>query len=136
MVFLIDSNVLLDIIQDDPTWASWSEPALESALAKGAVGINQLIYSELSTLYASAAPLDRILEALTVSRIDLPWQAAHAAGQAFVQYRRRGGIRTSPLPDFYIGAHAFTSGLTLLTRDARRYRSYFPALKLIAPDHG
>lgn len=133
-MILVDSNVLLDIIQQDPVWAPWSTGALEKALMQEEVGINQLIYAELSILYDSAASLDRILDRLGIGRYDLPWEGAHKAGQAFIQYRRRGGSKSSPMPDFYIGAHAQVVGLSLLTRDARRYRTYFPEVTLITPE--
>lgn len=132
-VVLVDSNVLLDIVTADPDWLPWSQAALADALLAGAVAINQLVYAEVSIAYQQAAELDAVLTRLRIQRIDLPWEAAHLAGQAFLKYRREGGTRTSPLPDFYIGAHAQTAGLPLLTRDAKRYRTYFPKVSLIAP---
>lgn len=130
---LVDSNVLLDIVTADPEWLPWSQAALADALLAGAVAINQLVYAEVSIAYQQAAELDAVLTRLRIQRIDLPWEAAHLAGQAFLKYRRQGGTRTSPLPDFYIGAHAQTAGLPLLTRDAKRYRTYFPKASLITP---
>ena len=130
---LVDSNVLLDIVTADPDWLPWSQAALVDALLAGTVGINQLVYAEVSIAYQHAAELDGVLTRLRIQRIDLPWEAAHLAGQAFLKYRRQGGTRTSPLPDFYIGAHAQTAGLPLLTRDANRYRTYFPQALLITP---
>lgn len=130
---LVDSNVLLDIFTADPAWLSWSQPALADALLEGPVLINQLVYAEVSAAYANLAELDGVLSRLKIQRVNLPWEAAHVAGQMFVKYRRQGGARTSPLPDFYIGAHAQVAGLVLLTRDVNRYRSYFPEVKLIAP---
>ncbi len=97
----------------------------------GPVLINPIIYTEVSIAYTSAAELNRVLARLTIERHDLPWSAAYLAGQAFLQYRRQGGQKTAPLPDFYIGADAQVSGFTLITRDARRYRSYFPSLNLL-----
>lgn len=132
MVF-VDSNVLLDIVTADQTWSSWSQAALADALLAGPVVINQLVYAEVSIAYRQAAELDAVLTRLRIRRADLPWAAAHLAGQAFLKYRRQGGARTSSLPDFYIGAHAQTAGLQLLTRDTYRYRTYFPELALIAP---
>ncbi len=131
---LADSNVLLDIIKRDPQWLPWSKFALTRALLDGPVVINPLIYSELSIAYQTSAQLDQVLKTLDIGRVDLSWEAAHPAGQAFVQYRRRGGAKTSPLPDFYIGAHAEVAGFTLLTRDANRYRTYFQSVPLITPD--
>lgn len=132
-MILVDSNVLLDIFTADPEWLSWSQSALANALLKGPVMVNQLVYAEVSVAYKNLTELDGILSVLKIQRTELPWEAAHLAGQAFVKYRRKGGAKTSPLPDFYIGAHAQVEGLILLTRDARRYRSYFPKVKLIAP---
>lgn len=130
---LVDSNVLLDIFTADPKWLSWSQSALADALLAGPVVINQLVYAEVSVAYRQLAELDTILSRLKIQRADLPWEAAHLAGQVFLNYRRKDGNKTSPLPDFYIGAHAQTAGLTLLTRDASRYRTYFPQLTLITP---
>ena len=130
---LVDSNVLLDIFTADPDWLPWSQAALADALLAGPVVINQLVYAEVSVAYKNLAELDHALSRLKIQRADLPWDAAHLAGQTFIKYRRKGGAKTSPLPDFYIGAHAQWVHLTLLTRDARRYRSYFPKVKLIAP---
>ena len=130
---LVDSNVLLDIVTADPEWLPWSQAALADALLAGAVAINQLVYAEVSISYQQSAELDAVLTRLRIQRIDLPWEAAHLAGQAFLKYRRQGGTRTSPLPDFYIGAHAQTAGLPLLTRDAKRYRTYFPKVSLLTP---
>lgn len=130
---LLDSNVLLDIVTDDPEWRAWSESALADALLSGPVAINQLVYAEVSVAYKHVSELDNVISRLKIQRLDLPWDAAHLAGQAFLKYRRQGGAKTSPLPDFYIGAHAQSAGLCLLTRDASRYRTYFPKVKLIAP---
>jgi predicted nucleic acid-binding protein len=132
-LLLVDSNVLLDIFTADPDWLSWSQSALAEALLDGPVAINQLVYAEVSVAYKQLAELDAVLSRLKIQRADLPWHAAHLAGQAFLKYRRSGGARTSPLPDFYIGAHAQSAGLPLLTRDASRYRTYFPKVRLIAP---
>lgn len=132
-MILVDSNVLLDIVTADREWLTWSQAALADALVAGPVVINQLVYAEVSIAYRQASELDAVLARLRIRRADLPWEAAHLAGQAFLKYRRQGGSRTSPLPDFYIGAHAQVSGIRLLTRDAKRYRTYFPHVKLIAP---
>lgn len=130
---LVDSTVLLDIFTADPKWLSWSQSALADALLAGPVVINQLVYAEVSVAYRQLVELDTILSRLKIQRADLPWDAAHLAGQAFLDYRRKNGNKTSPLPDFYIGAHAQTAGFALLTRDAGRYRTYFPQLTLITP---
>ncbi|MDP2787877.1 MAG: type II toxin-antitoxin system VapC family toxin [Pseudomonadota bacterium] len=133
-MYLVDSNVLLDIVKAQEPFNEWSATALENALIDGPVLINPIIYAEISIAYASPADLDRVLARLTIGRHDVPWAAAFLAGQAFLQYRRQGGQKTAPLPDFYIGADAQISGFTLITRDARRYRSYFPALNLLTMD--
>lgn len=133
-MYLVDSNVLLDIVKQQEPFQRWSARALEDALLTGQVFINPLIYAEVSIAYATPEELDRVLARLGIARHDLPWSAAHLAGQAFVRYRRQGGAKTAPLPDFYIGADALVSGFTLITRDAKRYRGYFPDLALIAPD--
>jgi hypothetical protein len=132
-MILVDSNVLLDIATADPDWLPWSQAALADALLAGPVVINQLVYAEVSIAYRQAEEFDAVLARLRIRRADLPWEAAYLAGQAFLKYRRSGGTRTSPLPDFYIGAHAQTANWQLLTRDEKRYRSYFPQLSLIAP---
>ena len=130
---MVDTNVLLDIITDDATWRSWSEQAICDALDSGIVGVNPIIYAETSLAFADTDTLDRHLDTLMLARLPLPYGAAFRAGRAYIQYRRAGGTRSSPLPDFYIGAHAETEGLTLLTRDVGRYRTYFPSLVLITP---
>jgi predicted nucleic acid-binding protein len=130
---LVDANVLLDILTDDPKWRSWSEEKLLASIAVGQVAVNPIIYAELGAAYQTAAELDRAVSGWPIQRLPLPYEAAFPAAQAFLRYRREGGQRHSPLPDFYIGAHAQTQGFTLLTRDATRYRTYFPKLRLIAP---
>lgn len=130
---LVDSSVLLDIFTDDPIWKLWSVAALRDARAMGLVGINPLIYAEISLAFDSASELDRELDALLLERLQLPFEAGFDAGRAFLKYRRAGGARSSPMPDFYIGAHAALQGLNLLTRDPRRYRAYFPSVALISP---
>ena len=134
-MFLVDTNVLLDIFTDDPRWRSWSERAVGNALVAGAVAVNPIIYAETSLAFADAGSLDRHLNDLMVVRQQLPYGAAFRAGRAFLRYRRAGGTRSSPLPDFYIGAHAEADNLTLLTRDAGRYRSYFPSVTLVTPQN-
>lgn len=130
---LVDSNVLLDVITDDPEWAEWSAGQLEQVADDSILIINPIIYSEVSIGFAGIEELDAALPAESFRREPLPWEAAFLAGKCFLAYRRRGGPRRSPLPDFYIGAHAAIRGMTVLTRDARRYRTHFPKLDLIAP---
>lgn len=130
---LVDSNVILDVVTQDTEWAAWSTDALERAGEERPLVINPLVYAEVSIGFERIEELDDALPAHYLQREALPWEAAFLAGKAFVRYRRAGGIRTSPLPDFYIGAHAAIRNYTLLTRDARRYRTYFPRLELIAP---
>ena len=157
--YLIDTNVIIDAADSDSEWYAWSAAQLIRAANEGAVFItkplgaagdrqaagpegtdsregvrNPIIYAELAGYADSEQQMASILSDLLLERADLPWEAAFLAGRAFVAYRRAGGKRSAPLPDFYIGAHAQVTGLTLLTRDARRYRSYFPDLRLIAPD--
>ncbi|MCX6407624.1 MAG: type II toxin-antitoxin system VapC family toxin [Propionibacteriales bacterium] len=131
---LVDTNVLLDVATDDDTWAAWSTRALATALDRGSVVINPLVYAEVSVGFDRVEDLDRFLPADLYAREPLPYRAGFLAGKAFVAYRRRGGARRSPLPDFYIGAHAALSGYRLLTRDRARYASYFPQLVVDSPE--
>ena len=130
---LVDTNVLLDVLTKDARWFGWSSRALEEAGDRGRLLINPIIYAEVSVGFDRIEDLDAALPAPFFERTPLPWEAAFLAGKCFLRYRRRGGERTSPLPDFYIGAHAAVARITLLTRDASRYRAYFPKLDLIAP---
>jgi predicted nucleic acid-binding protein len=130
---LVDSNVILDVAYDDPHWRAWSEAALEQAAEQAALVINPIIYAEVSIGYAWVEHVEAVLPADRFRREALPHEAAFLAGKSFLAYRRRGGRRTSPLPDFFIGAHAAVRGYQLLTRDAMRYRTYFPTVPLIAP---
>lgn len=132
-VTLVDSCVLLDLMTDDPTWADWSEAALAKAQDEGEVVINPIVYAEVSVAYTAIEDLDAVLPAEDFAREPLPYEAGFLAGKAFLLYRKRGGQKTSPLPDFYIGAHAAVRGYRLLTRDSTRYRTYFPTLELICP---
>jgi predicted nucleic acid-binding protein len=132
-MILFDTNVLLDIATADPVWLPWSENEFRSAAAQGLIPINPIIYAELAPAFANAADLDRWLDPAVFQRLSLPYAAGWVAAQAFLKYRRSGGTKTSPLPDFYIGAHAEVEGHTLVTRDAARYRAYFPNVSLIAP---
>jgi predicted nucleic acid-binding protein len=130
---LVDSNVILDIATDDPTWGGWSATELELVANESVLVINPLIYAEVSVGFPSIEDLEDALPDDIYRREPLPYEAAFLAGKCFIDYRRRGGSRRSPLPDFYIGAHAAVSGFRLLTRDASRYRTYFPTLEIIAP---
>lgn len=132
-VTLVDSNVILDVLTEDRRWLEWSQTALARAADAGALAINPIIYAEVSIGFDRIEALDDVLRPSVFHRLPLPWEAGFLAGKCFAQYRRLGGSRRSPLPDFYIGAHAAVSGLTLLTRDPSRYRTYFPTLTLIAP---
>jgi len=130
---LVDSSVLLDVMAPSP-WRAWSEEHLAMAADAGQIGINQVVYAEVAVGFASAERLERTLQGVGLMRMGLPWAAAWRVAEAFRQYRRSGGSRTTPLPDFFIGAHAAVAGLTLLTRDPRRVRTYFHEVSLTAPD--
>ena len=133
MPTLVDSNVLLDVLTEDDEWLYWSSSSLGACAEHGRLVINPLVYAEVSIGFSAIEDLDDVLPAEYFVREALPWAAAFLAGKAFMHYRRRGGARSHPLPDFYIGAHAAIAGYTLLTRDARRYRTYYPKLRVIAP---
>ena len=133
MVTLVDSNVLLDIVTDDPVWSRWSSQSLERVLDEGGAVLNPLVYAEVSVGFERIEDLDAILPAQAFRREPLPFPAGFLAGKAFLSYRRQGGSKSSPLADFYIGAHAAVAGYRLLTRDARRYRTYFPGVALLSP---
>jgi predicted nucleic acid-binding protein len=130
---LVDSNVILDIASEDEEWMDWSASMLTEAAERGPIVINPIIYGEVSTRYDTIESVEAALPPEYYTRVPLPWEAAFLAAKAFRAYRRRGGAKKGTLPDFFIGAHAAVSGMTLLTRDARRYRVYFPKLRLIAP---
>jgi predicted nucleic acid-binding protein len=130
---LVDSNVLLDVLTEDEVWVDWSLEALAAAADAGPLFVNPVIYAEVSVRFTHVEHLDDALPPRDFRRLDLPWAAAFLAGKAFVAYRRRGGTRTSTLPDFFIGAHAAVAGLGLLTRDGSRYRTYFPTVAVTAP---
>ena len=131
---LIDSNVLIDILAGDPNWGPWSDEALIEALEVGAVLVNQIVFAEISPGFPTAEECEWALDVQGIERVPLPWPAAFLAGKAFVSYRRRGGPKSSPLPDFLIGAHAAVARFRLLTRDPARYRTYFPTVELITPE--
>ena len=131
---LADSNVLIDIVADDPDWARWSDEALIEALDRGPVFVDQIVFAEISIGYTTAEACRQALAVIGLELIPVPWPAAFLAGRAFAAYKQRGGTKLAPLPDFFIGAHAAVAGLRLLTRDASRYRTYFPTVELIAPE--
>lgn len=130
---LVDSNVLLDILDEDDAWADWSASMVAQAAERGVVVVNPIIYAEVCFGYDTIEAVEAALPPEYYRREPLPWAAGFLASRAYVAYRRRGGTRRSPLPDFYIGAHAALAGHTLLTRDPGRYRAYFPRLRIIAP---
>jgi predicted nucleic acid-binding protein len=130
---LVDSNVLLDVSTNNPVWGDWSARALAEVAEHATLIINPVIYAEVSIGYTAIEALDAALPATLYRREPLPWEASFLAGKSFLLYRRRGGLRTSPLPDFYIGAHAAIGRLALLTRDAAHYRSYLPKVWLLVP---
>jgi predicted nucleic acid-binding protein len=130
---LVDSNVILDVFTSDPEWMGWSESVLERHAETSVLVVNPIVYAEIAAGFERREDLDAALPVDRFRRDPLPWDAAYLAGQCFVKYRRSGGQKRSPLPDFYIGAHAAVSGMALITRDASRYRTYFPGLALIAP---
>lgn len=132
-MILVDTNVLLDVVTDDPVWGDWSERQLEAAAARDRLAVNAVVYAELAIGFARIEEVDAVLATAGIAMADLPRPALFLAGKAFQTYRRRGGRRTGVLPDFFIGAHAAVAGVPLLTRDVGRYRNYFPTLNLIAP---
>jgi predicted nucleic acid-binding protein len=133
-VTLVDSSVLLDIFTRDPKWWQWSLMRLEEAALRGPLLINDVIYAETSVRFRGIEDFDAALEKAGVTFAPIPRAALFLAGKAFTQYRKTGGVRAGVLPDFFIGAHATAGSLPLLTRDARRYRNYFPRAVLVAPD--
>jgi predicted nucleic acid-binding protein len=130
---LVDSNVLLDIATNDPIWSAWSGATLERLGNEAILVINPLVYAEVSIGFSTIEALEAALPTELFRREHLPYPAAFLAGKCFLEYRRGGGTKRSPLPDFYIGAHAAVAGYRLMTRDDARYRTYFPRLELIAP---
>jgi predicted nucleic acid-binding protein len=132
-VVLVDSNVILDVLTEDARWLAWSAEALAQAAERDVLVINPIIYAEVSVRFERIEELEEALPATFFRREALPWEAGFLAGKCFLAYRRRGGPRRSPLPDFYVGAHAAVRAMPLLTRDAARYQTYFPTLSLIAP---
>lgn len=132
-MLLVDTNVLLDVLEDDPAWADWSVRQLRAQAQVHELFINPVIYSELSLAFDSVKAVDEAIEGMGLGLHELPRPALFLAGRAFVKYRREGGTKTNVLPDFFIGAHAAVLSCGILTRDGRRYRSYFPRVSLVAP---
>jgi predicted nucleic acid-binding protein len=133
-LILVDTNVLVDIVSDDPIWAEWSQRHLVIAAAQDELAINDIIYAELSVRYAAIEELDAMIRDAGLVSAVIPRPALFLAGKAFQRYRFAGGIKTGVLPDFFIGAHAVIADSMLITRDAARYRTYFPGIMLIAPN--
>ena len=133
-MILVDTNVLLDLVTDDPIWAPWSVDRLEAAALEGPLLINDVVYAELAVRYAKIERLDEFVAAAGLIQAPIPKAALFLAGKAFTAYRKSGGSRTGVLRDFFIGAHAAVGGFPVLTRDSGRYRSYFPKLTLITPE--
>ncbi len=133
MDILVDSNILLDIITEDKKWFLWSSETLARYSEKNALAINPIIYAEVSIGFKRIEEVEEVLSRDFFRRLPLPWEAAFLAGKCFHSYRKKGGKRRSPLPDFYIGAHAAIAGMDLMTRDQARYQTYFPKLKIISP---
>jgi predicted nucleic acid-binding protein len=130
---MVDSNVLLDVMTEDPAWCEWSSESLSRAAESSRLVINPIVFAEVSVRFSRIEQLDAVLPRDLYEREAIPFEAAFLAGKSFVSYRKRGGTKRSPLPDFFIGAHASVAGYRLMTRDAARYRTYFPRLALIAP---
>ncbi len=130
---LVDTNILVDVLENDPDWADWSVAQLQAQSKVHRLVINPIIYSELSLTFSSAEELDQVLDGMKLPVLEMPKPALFLAGKAFVQYRRSGGAKNNVLGDFFIGAHAAVSDLPLLTRDTRHYKNYFPSVKLVTP---
>jgi len=134
MVAMVDTNVLIDVAMRDPQWAAWSRRVIAETALDHRLVVNQIVYAEFSLRYELPEDLDAALDDAIFVRENLPWDAAFLAGRAFLAYRRRGGQRERPLPDFFIGAHAAVRGHSIITRDPDGFRSYFPGLDLITPE--
>ncbi len=132
-MLLVDTNVLVDVLQNDPQWADWSIAQLRAQAQLHALAINPVIYAELSMSFSTFEALDRVVATMELAMHEVPRPALFLAGKAYLQYRRRAGGKAQVLPDFFIGAHAALEGWPLLTRDASRFRTYFPSLEVIAP---
>ena len=132
-MLLVDTNVLVDVLQDDPQWADWSIGQLRAQAQIQELVINPVVYAEMSLSFTTLEALDAVVAKMELTLQEIPRPALFLAGKAFAQYRRRGGGKAQVLPDFFIGAHAAVQGWTLLTRDASRFRTYFPSLRVLAP---
>ena len=132
-MLLVDTNVLVDVLEDDPQWSEWSVGQLRAQSKIHRLAINPIIYAELSLTFSTAEALDLAIEDLDLDMVDIPRPALFLAGKAFIRYRRQGGTKTNVLGDFFIGAHAAVSGHAVLTRDTRRYASYFPSVVMVSP---
>jgi len=130
----VDSNILMDVASNDPHWATWSRQALAECAEHSSLIINPIIYAEVSIGYLTIEALNTALPRDVYQREPLPWEAGFLAGKCYLSYRRHGGPRNSPLPDFYIGAHAAVSNYVILTRDDARYRTYFPRIEILSPE--
>ena len=130
---LVDSNVILDVLTEDTRWYAWSSATLGKCANEGRLYINPIIYGEVSIGFATIEEVEEVIPPESFPRLPIPLEAAFLAGKAFLQYRKRKGTKITPLPDFFIGAHAAVAGLQLLTRDSRRYRTYFPSIEILAP---
>ncbi len=131
---LVDTNVLVDVLENDPDWADWSIAQLQAQSKVHRLTINPIIYSELSLTFSTVEALDQVLDGMDLRMLEIPKPALFLAGKAFVQYRRSGGTKNNVLGDFFIGAHAAVSGMPVLTRDTQRYKNYFPSVRLVAPE--
>lgn len=131
---LVDTNVLVDVFENDPDWADWSVAQLRAQAQIHRLVINPVVYTELSLAFSTVEALDEALAALQIAVVEIPKPALFLAGKAFVQYRRQGGTKSNVLADFFIGAHAAVAGWPVLTRDVRRYAGYFPTVRLISPE--
>ena len=133
-MLLVDTNVILDVVENDPEWAAWSQSQLDAASLKFSLVINPVIYAELSIAYRRIEELEAMIKSSELRLESIPREALFLAGRVFLKYRQRRGSKSGVLPDFFIGAHAAVAGIPLLTRDVSRYRTYFPSLELIAPE--
>ena len=133
-MILVDTNILVDVVTDDPFWADWSQQQLTLAAARDELAINDIVYAELSVRYTTIEELDAMIREASLVSAAIPRPALFLAAKAFQRYRSAGGVKTGVLPDFFIGAHAVISDSLLITRDAARYRTYFPRIALIAPN--
>jgi len=133
MEILVDSNVILDIVTEDPKWFQWSSETLANYASSHILVINPIIYAEVSIGFKRIEEVDEVLPMTYFRRVQISWEAAFLAGKCFLKYRKKGGRKHSTLPDFFIGAHATITGMSLMTRDVSRYQTYFPKLKLISP---